>query len=257
MTCAGLDMTYHTAAGQQVHAVRDVSFEVRRGEFLSIIGPSGCGKSTLLHILGGLARPTSGQVSLDGTPHRGPSPEKISIVFQDHGLLPWRNARANVEFGLELRKVPRTRRREVANRELARVGLAGFEENLPRELSGGMCQRVAIARALAVDPEIILMDEPFGALDEQTRMVLGQEISEILTVYNKTIVFVTHSLSEAIMLSDRVLVMTAKPGRILAEIDIPVARPRGDEFLTSDMFSDLRNELYLMLRDEMKAAAHE
>ncbi|MPZ26714.1 MAG: ATP-binding cassette domain-containing protein [Micromonosporaceae bacterium] len=255
ITASDVSMWYETQRGEQVNALDTVSLDVRRGEFLSLIGPSGCGKSTLLYIVGGLRRQSSGQVSLDGQRVTGPMPTKVGFVFQDYTLFPWRTIIANVEVGLGFRGVGRRERREIATEKLELVGLRGFADAYPGELSGGMQQRVAVARALAMDPEILLMDEPFGALDEQTRTVLGEELARILEKTGKTIVFVTHSLSEAVFLSDRVVVMSARPGRVKEILAVDAARPRESGFATAPEFTQTRNRLFELLHEEVRAAA--
>jgi NitT/TauT family transport system ATP-binding protein len=251
----GVTKHYTGAQGREVVALDGIDLEVRRGEFLTLIGPSGCGKSTLLHAVGGMKPPTGGRVCIGGVEVTGPRPDAIGFVFQDYSLFPWRTVLANVEAGLEFRGVGKAERRERALHQLATVRLEAFADAYPSELSGGMQQRVAIARALALDPQLLLMDEPFGALDEQTRTALGEELSAILSRTDTTIVFVTHSLSEAVLLSDRVVVMTSRPGRIKIVIEVDAPRPRGGEFLTSTGFAELRTELYKQLRDEIDAAA--
>jgi ABC-type nitrate/sulfonate/bicarbonate transport system ATPase subunit len=206
-------------------ALKSASFSVTRGEFICLLGPSGCGKSTLLEIVAGLLEPTTGEVLMDGERVREASPER-GMVFQSHALFPWRTARENVEFGLEMRRVERSERQRLAKQLIALVGLSGFEESLPRELSGGMCQRVAVARALANSPKVLLMDEPFGALDAQTREELQREITRIWQETRTTIIFVTHSVSEAVILGDRIVVMTRRPGRIHSAISNTLPRPR-------------------------------
>jgi NitT/TauT family transport system ATP-binding protein len=254
----GVHMVYVSRNGQRVEAVSSVDLDVRTGEFVSLIGPSGCGKSTLLHIIGGMKRPTGGSITVADRVVDGPMPDEISFVFQDYTLFPWRTVLANVEFALQLRGVGVRARRETARHFLSLVGLAGFADAYPSQLSGGMQQRVAIARALTTEPELLLMDEPFGALDEQTRMVLGEELSRILEKTGVTIIFVTHSLSEAVYLSDRVVVMSSRPGRIKTILEVPEERPRGSAFMTSDVFNKMRNELFELLHDEVRfAALHE
>ena len=235
-------------------AVQDVTFEVAKAEFLTLIGPSGCGKSTLLNVIGGLQPSTQGSVHVGGVEVRRPMPDVIGVVFQDYTLFPWRSVLRNIEIGLEFRGMAGKERRERARHYLDVVGLSDFAEHLPRELSGGMKQRVAIARALSLEPEVLLMDEPFGALDEQTRLVLGEQLSGILERTGKTIVFVTHSLAEAAYLSDRILVMTSRPGRIKAAIGVPFARPRRPELMLEEAFNGLRNELLSLLHDEIVRA---
>ncbi len=241
----GVAKRYPTATGP-VEALADVSLTVRRGEFCTLIGPSGCGKSTLLAMVGGLVAPDRGRVLIDGQPVTGPDPRRVAMVFQDPGLFPWRTAVENVEFGLEVQGVERRHRRRVATELLGPLGLRGFADRYPRELSGGMRQRVAIGRALAVDAEILLMDEPFGALDEQTRLLMGEWLLDIWRRTSKTILFVTHSLHEALALSGRVAVMTARPGRIKAILDLPQPYPRAME---SAELVTLRAKLWSEIRD--------
>ena len=248
---------YESADGREVEALASIDLNVAAGEFVSIIGPSGCGKSTLLHIIGGMKDASSGSVSVAGTPMKGPRPDDVAFVFQDYTLYPWKKVLANVEFGLKLRGVPREEREQVARQNLHLVGLSEFADAYPAELSGGMQQRVALARALSMKPKLLLMDEPFGALDEQTRTVLGEEISRILEDANQAILFVTHSLAEAVFLSDRVAVMSHRPGRIVEILDVDIPRPRDPSFMTSDSFVALRNRLFHLLHDEFKLAAME
>ena len=246
ITIQGLSKRYHSLSGP-VDALQEISLRVRAGEFLTIIGPSGCGKSTLLSIVGGMGQPDSGSVLLDGTPSNGPNPKKVSLVFQDPGLFPWRSALGNVEFGLELQGVRSARRREIAVALLEPLGLKGFEAKYPKELSGGMKQRVAIARALALGSEILLMDEPFGALDEQTRLLMGEWLLTVWERTKRTIVFVTHSLQEAVLLSQRVVVMTARPGRIKGILEVPLPYPRDPN---SSEANQLRARLWTQVREE-------
>ena len=207
-----------------VQALEGVSFRVAPGEFVSIVGPSGCGKTTLLRIVDGLVAPDEGEVWVNGARVGGPGPDR-AVVFQDFGLLPWKTAEENVRFALQLRRIPGDHRR-IARRYLELVGLAGFEGHYPHELSGGMQQRVGIARALAVDPAVLLMDEPFAALDAQTREVLQAELLKILATTRKTVLFITHSIDEAVFLSDRVVVLTHRPGRVREEVPIDLPHPR-------------------------------
>jgi NitT/TauT family transport system ATP-binding protein len=236
---------------QPIPALEAVSLEVAAHEFLTVLGPSGCGKSTLLSIIGGLAVPDTGEVRIAGRPVSRPDPRQMAMVFQDPGLFPWRTALENVEFGLELQGVPREARRERARALLEPVGLRGFEARYPRELSGGMKQRVAIARALALDAPILLMDEPFGALDEQTRLLMGEWLLGIWARTRKTVVFVTHSLQEAILLSQRIVVMTARPGRIKASFEVDLPTPRD---LDTPAAAALRHALWGAIRDESRRA---
>jgi len=237
-----------------VEALRDVSLGVGAGEFCTLIGPSGCGKSTLLGMIGGLATPDTGHVLVDGRAVTGPDPRRVATVFQDPGLFPWRTTLENVEFGLELQGVPRERRRAVATELLGPLGLRDFGPKYPRELSGGMRQRVAIGRALAIDTPIVLMDEPFGALDEQTRLLMGEWLLDIWRRTKKTVVFVTHSLHEALALSTRVVVLTARPGQVKSVLDIPMPYPRAME--SSEMVG-LRSKLWSEIRDESLRAMGE
>jgi NitT/TauT family transport system ATP-binding protein len=244
---------YQTGSGP-VEALRDISLAVGAGEFCTLIGPSGCGKSTLLGMIGGLVAPDSGRVIVNGRPVAGPDPKRVAMVFQDPGLFPWRTTLENVGFGLELQGVPRERRRATATALLAPLGLRDFGAKYPRELSGGMRQRVAIGRALAIDTPIILMDEPFGALDEQTRLLMGEWLLDIWRRTRRTVVFVTHSLHEALALSTRVVVMTARPGRIKSVLDLPMPYPRSME---SPEMVALRAKLWSEIRDESLRAMGE
>ena len=206
---------------QQIAALQDFNLDIREGEFFTLLGPSGCGKSTFLNVLAGLARKTGGSISIDGQPASGINREQ-GVVFQGYALFPWRTVLQNIEVGLEIRKIPKRERRETAEQFLHLVGLAGFGQRYPHELSGGMRQRVAIARSLAYSPSLLLMDEPFAALDAQTREILQSELLRIWEQHKTTIVFITHSLDEAIYLSDRIAVMTHRPGRIKSVLDIAV-----------------------------------
>lgn len=232
-----------------ITAVADVSLNVRGGDFFSIIGPSGCGKSTLLRIIGGLLAASSGELTIDGEPVSGPH-RAIAMVFQEESTFPWRTTRANVEFGLEMRAVSHDERRRKASEMIDLVGLSGFEERYPSELSGGMRQRVAIARALVLQPKILLMDEPFGALDEQTRIILGEELLKIRDQLKQTIIFVTHNINESVQLSDTVMVMTARPGRVKSLVDIDLPHPRDSTIIASDRFGRLVAQVWGALREE-------
>ena len=242
----GVSKRYQTASGP-VDALGDVSLTVAAGEFCTLIGPSGCGKSTLLAMLAGLVAPDAGRLQVDGRAVTGPDPRRVATVFQDPGLFPWRTTLENIEFGLELQGVARERRRAVATALLGPLGLRDFAAKYPRELSGGMRQRVAIGRALAIDTPIVLMDEPFGALDEQTRLLMGEWLVGIRRRARKAVVFVTHSLHEAIALSDRIVVMTARPGRIKDVIDVTLPFPRD---LNAPEITDLRAKLWEQVREE-------
>ena len=239
-------------------ALDNINLDVHDGEFLVLVGPSGCGKSTLLDLLVGLTTPTSGTILLDDKPILGPSLDR-GIVFQQYALFPWRTARGNVEFGLEAKGVPRSRRTELARAHLALVGLSGFDDRYPHELSGGMKQRVAIARSLAYEPDVLLMDEPFAALDAQTRETLQGELLHIWERTRKTIIFITHSIDEAVFLGQRVAVMTSHPGSIKRVVDIPLeSRTADEDFKSHPRFVSLRHEIWSLLRDEVvKAQAQE
>jgi NitT/TauT family transport system ATP-binding protein len=242
---------------QDFTALEDINFEVQAGEFMVIVGPSGCGKSTLLDLLGGLTKPSRGEILLDGKPITGPGLDR-GIVFQQYALFPWRTALGNVEFGLEAKRVTAKERKEIARDFLDRVGLSGFENRYPHELSGGMKQRVAIARSLAYDPEVLMMDEPFAALDAQTRELLQAELLTLWEKTRKTIVFITHGIDEAVYLGQRVAVMTSRPGRIKTILEIPrELRSAGTELRAAPEFGRLRNELWTHLRAEVLAAQAE
>jgi NitT/TauT family transport system ATP-binding protein len=235
-------------------ALENITLEIKAGEFFVIVGPSGCGKSTLLDLLGGLTRPTSGRISIGGTPVTGPALDR-GLVFQQYALLPWRTAQKNVEFGLEAKGVPSRERSDPATRFLHMVGLAEFRDRYPHELSGGMKQRVAIARSLAYDPDVLLMDETFAALDAQTREILQGELLRIWEESGTTIVFITHGIDEAVYLGQHVAVMTSRPGRIKQVIDIPLeSRSRAEDLRAAPEFSQLRHEVWSLLRDEFRQA---
>lgn len=239
---------------QAVTALQDINMEVRQGEFMVIVGPSGCGKSTLLDLLAGLTKPSNGQILLDGKPIAGPNLDR-GIVFQQYALFPWKTAQANVEFGLEMKGVSRKERKEIAKKFIDLVGLTGFEHRYPHELSGGMKQRIAIARSLAYDPEVLLMDEPFAALDAQTRETLQSELLRIWEATGKTIIFITHGIEEAVYLGQRVAVMTSRPGRIKKVIDIPFTTRTSEEDLRSNPeFVRKRHEIWELLKDEVHRA---
>ncbi|HOT94192.1 MAG TPA: ABC transporter ATP-binding protein [Methanoregulaceae archaeon] len=217
--------TFETDTGEEVEALRGVTLEVEEGEFICILGPSGCGKTTLLRIIAGLDTPSEGAVLVDGEPVRGPTP-RLGMIFQDYSLYPWRRVVDNIAFGLELAGVGKATRTERAREYLELVGLDEFADAYPYELSGGMRQRVAVARALATEPAVVLMDEPFGALDAQTRNAMQRELLEIWEKTMKTVLFVTHSVDEAVFLADRIVVLTTRPGRIREIVAVNEARPR-------------------------------
>lgn len=239
---------------QQIAALQDFNLDIREGEFFTLLGPSGCGKSTFLNVLAGLARKSGGSISIDGQPASGINREQ-GVVFQGYALFPWRTVLENIEVGLEIRKIPKRERRETAEQFLHLVGLAGFGQRYPHELSGGMRQRVAIARSLAYSPSLLLMDEPFAALDAQTREILQSELLRIWEQHKTTIVFITHSLDEAIYLSDRIAVMTHRPGRIKSVLDIALPRPRPAEIRHAPAFVQLREQAWDVLRDEVAFAS--
>lgn len=243
-------------AQQFFNVLRNVNFSVRQGEIVSIIGESGCGKTTLLRIVQGLIRLDSGTIEVDGRPVRKPGRDR-GFVFQQASLLPWRTARQNIEFGLELQALSKEERHRRSSELLALVGLSHAADQLPHQLSGGMQQRVGLARAMAINPEILLMDEPFSALDAQTREVLQAELLRIQAETGKTTLFVTHDLDEAIYLSNRVVVLAAKPGRVKRIIEIPFAHPRPElaELRGDPLFQEIRTEMWELIRSPAQAAA--
>jgi NitT/TauT family transport system ATP-binding protein len=241
---------YRRRGRQDVVALDDVDLTVRRGEFVSVVGPSGCGKSTLLRVIAGLQKPTGGVVKLH---HEDQSRPLTAPVFQEYSIFPWRTVEANVRLGLDAAGVSRAEASRRAQEWIGRVGLAGFENALPGNLSGGMKQRVALARAFVVEPEILLMDEPFAALDAQLRKVLQEELLAIVREHNYTVFFVTHNLDEAILLSDRIALMSARPGRVRRVVDVPFAHPRSPELRRDPEFSRLEEELWAELRGEVEA----
>ncbi len=246
---SGLSKVFGPNSNFPVTALDSIDLEVRRGEFVSLIGPSGCGKSTLLKIIGGLLSVETGKAFVRGEPVHGPH-EVVGMVFQDDSTFPWRSAAGNVEFGLEMRGVAVAVRRRRAREIIDLVGLIGFEDSYPAELSGGMRQRVAIARALVLEPEVLLMDEPFGALDEQTRIILGEQLLRIQNELRQTIVFVTHNINEAVQLSDRTIVMTARPGKIKSIVDIDLPKPRDSRVISTEAFGKYVAEIWSGLREE-------
>ncbi len=235
-------------SGAEVVALKDVSLDIKPGRFVVLVGPSGCGKSTLLMMLAGLRQQTSGTILVNGAPIPAPDPNRVGVVFQEASLFPWLTAEENVEFPLALRGVAKSERRAKAEEMLKLVGLEGFGKRHPHELSGGMKQRVSIARGLVQDPPVLLMDEPFAALDEQTRMTMGDELLRIWAATGKTVVFVTHSLTEAVYLADEVAVMSARPGRIVEILQVQLPRPRTYEMLSGDAFGALRDRIWRHIR---------
>jgi NitT/TauT family transport system ATP-binding protein len=251
----GISKTFTGRSGTVV-ALEDINLTIQEGEFLCIVGPSGCGKTTLLRILAGLEKPTSGQVEIRV---REPGKPVNSMVFQEQSIFPWYTVKENVAYGLAMRGVSRARREEIAEHYLKITGLSKFANAYPHQLSGGMKQRVSVARAFANDPSILLMDEPFGSLDEQTRVILQQELLRIWEGTRKTAVFITHSIDEALGLGDRVLVMTARPGRVKAVLEVDLPRPRDLTLIRSrPRFLELFDTIWFYLREEvMKAKASE
>jgi NitT/TauT family transport system ATP-binding protein len=234
---------------KRVRALSDVTLHVAPGEFVSIVGPSGCGKSTLLNLVAGFVDPTAGEVSLDAQVVRGPGPER-GVVFQQYALFPWLTVRDNVAYGLKARRVPRAQRDRVVDSLLARCGLSAFAKHYPEQLSGGMRQRVAIVRAIANEPHVLLLDEPFGALDAQTREVMQEILLDLWQRFRTSVLFVTHDVEEAVFLSDRVYVMTARPGRIKAEVAIALPREERSEAVAAADGVKLVRELKALVREE-------
>ena len=239
--------------GSRVVAVKDVSLNVQPGEFVSLIGPSGCGKSTLLSIVAGFVKPTQGEATVDGKPITRPDSDR-GVVFQQYSLFPWLTVRKNVEFGLRMAGVSQSKRNVTARSLLDLAGLLSFENHYPDQLSGGMKQRIGIIRALATSPQVLLMDEPFGALDTQTRVVMQEILTNIWQQFRISVLFITHDIEESIFLSDRIYVMTARPGRIKAEIKVPLPRPRRAEMTDTPAFMNLVHELKGLIREESLAA---
>jgi NitT/TauT family transport system ATP-binding protein len=244
---SGLTKTFARGQGESVLVLDQVSFAVADLQFVAIVGPSGCGKSTMLRIVNGLVAADSGTINIDGKPVSGPG-HGLGMVFQSFDLFPWRTALGNVEFGMEMQDVPRRECRERARAWIQRVGLDGFENAYPHELSGGMQQRVGIARALAIEPAVLLMDEPFGALDVQTRDLLQDELLAIWQRDRKTVLFVTHSIEEAIYLADRIVLLTPRPARVERVLDVPFGRPRNEDVKSDPAFVELRREIWQSLK---------
>ncbi|MBO5153403.1 MAG: ABC transporter ATP-binding protein [Eubacterium sp.] len=251
-----IDLTkvYEDGKKGLVTAIDHVNLEVKDGEFVMIVGPSGCGKTTLINILGGLNTATSGEVLLDGKPVQGPGADR-GMVFQGYSLFPWLSVQKNVEFGLKMKKMPKAQRAEQAKKFIDLVGLTGFENALPKQLSGGMKQRVAIARTLANEPEILLMDEPFGALDAQTRVVMQELLADISKKTKTTILFITHDIDEAVLLGDRIYVMSRRPGTIREVLDVNIPGVRNHESLVLPEFLATKKKIMDMLWQESMDAA--
>jgi len=245
-----ISLTFKPKNRDSVTALKELTLDVAKGEFVSLVGPSGCGKSTFLNVLLGLLKPDAGEIRLNGKQITGPGQER-AMVFQEFGLLPWRTVLANVELGLELKGVQASVRRERAMELIKMAGLAGFASHYPHELSGGMKQRVGLARALVTDPEVLLMDEPFAALDAQTRDLMQMELLQIWDRTKKTVVFVTHSIEEAAYLSDRVIVISARPGRAKDVMKIALPRPRDYEMRLSAEFNDIKARIWASLKEEL------
>ncbi|GAA4532211.1 ABC transporter ATP-binding protein [Chelativorans composti] len=241
---------FHRKTSGPLTALSDVNLEIAPGEIYALVGPSGCGKSTILNLVAGFDHPTGGSVTVDGQPVSRPGPDR-GVVFQEHGLFPWLTAMDNVRFGLDVRKIPDSA--EKAQYFLRAVGLAGFEKHYPRELSGGMRQRVALARVLANGPSVILMDEPFGALDAQTRLSMQELLLDVWTEFRPTILFITHDVDEAIFVADRIGVMTTRPGRIMTELRSALPRPRTYHDLASAEFGRLKEQILMSIREVIAA----
>ncbi|MQU41753.1 ABC transporter ATP-binding protein [Pseudomonas helleri] len=243
-----VSLRYQTPAGGTFTALEQVSFEVPDQQFAVLVGPSGCGKSSLLYLTAGLAEPTSGEIFVGGKQVDGPGADR-GMVFQGYTLFPWLTVRQNIEFGLKRRGVPSRERHEIVGHYLNEVGLLPFADNYSKQLSGGMMQRVAIARALANDPQILLMDEPFGALDSQTRLQMQQLLLKVWEHSKKTVLFVTHDIDEAILLGDRIFVMGARPGRIKEVLNVPIERPRNLDMVMDPEFIRMKRQIFHLLHD--------
>lgn len=256
LSIQGVSRTFVSPKGQATQALLPVDFDVQENDFVTILGPSGCGKSTMLRIVAGLDHPSSGRVLLGGRPVEGPGADR-GMVFQSYTLFPWLTIEQNIRFGLRERGMPEAQQKERAQYFIAKVGLRGFEQHFPKQLSGGMQQRTAIARALANDPKILLMDEPFGALDNQTRVLMQELLLGIWEAERKTVMFVTHDIDEAIFMANRVAVFSARPGRIKTEIAVSLPHPRHYTIKTSPEFMELKARLTEEIRAEsMAAEAH-
>ncbi|MFL1482527.1 ABC transporter ATP-binding protein [Marinobacter sp. LN3S78] len=243
-----VDIVFDTASGPHM-AVQSASLTVRPGEFLCLLGPSGCGKSTLMNTVAGFVKPSQGEVTVDGKPVTEPGPDR-GMVFQQHSLFPWKTVKENVAFGPLMAGASKSEACSIARTFLSLVGLAAFENAYPNTLSGGMQQRVGIARALANYPSVLLMDEPFGALDAQTRSMMQENLLEIWSEFHNTVVFVTHDIDEAVFLSDRIVVMSASPGRIIADIPVELPRPREQSLITTPEFMELKRQCLDLIRQE-------
>lgn len=245
----GVTKTFSGKRGEVV-ALKDLSLDVQEGEFLVIVGASGCGKTTLINLMAGFDAPTDGRILLDGKPVTGITPE-CGMIFQQYALFPWKTVQDNIEFGLKMKRMPKAERKERAAKYIDIVGLKGFEKSYPHHLSGGMKQRVSIARSLANDPAVLLLDEPFAALDAMTRQVLQEQLVRIYEKHRKTIVFITHSIDEALLLSSRIVVMTARPGRIAQEIVNDLPHPRNADVQLSDRYIELKRTIWNSVQAEV------
>jgi NitT/TauT family transport system ATP-binding protein len=251
LQATNIQMEYERRDGTRVRAIDDLTLSIDKGDFVTIVGPSGCGKTTFLKIVNGLIEPTSGSITVQGRPISASSRDR-AMVFQDSSLFPWFQVWRNVGYGLECRKVPKAQIRTKVQPFIDMVGLRGFEQHYPYELSGGMQQRANLARALVVDPQVLLMDEPFAALDAQTREMMQSELLDIWGQTGKTVLFITHQINEAIYLSDRVIVMSARPGRILADIRIELPRPRGLAVKRSDQFREYEDRVWGLIESQAR-----
>jgi NitT/TauT family transport system ATP-binding protein len=251
MTASEVGKTFERN-GKRIVAIEDFNLSLEEGDFVSIVGPSGCGKSTFLHMVGGFEK-GAGSIVVADQVVTAPGPDR-GMLFQDYALYPWRSVIGNVAWALEAQGMPRAQRNAIADKYLDLVGLSQFRDSYPSELSGGMQQRVALARVLAFEPRMLLMDEPFGALDAQTRELMQEELTEIWQKNRRTVLFVTHDIDEALYLSDRIIVFTARPGRIKADLRIDLPRPRGAEIRKSARFTEYRNQIWDMLREEVLKA---
>jgi NitT/TauT family transport system ATP-binding protein len=252
ISATGVERTF-VSRGHAVHALGPIDLAVERGEFVAIVGPSGCGKSTLLRIVAGLAAPSAGELVIDRVDADSPL---CSMVFQDYGIFPWKTVLANVRLPLDIAGVTRARADDIARDWIVRAGVEGFESAYPATLSGGMRQRVALARAFVANPEILLMDEPFAALDAQLRLVLQQELLRVWEAHRRTILFVTHAIDEALLLADRVVVMSSRPGRILDDLAVPFPRPRTRAARAAAEFGALEDHIWRLLKGEVEEREH-
>ncbi|OZI78393.1 ABC transporter ATP-binding protein [Bordetella genomosp. 2] len=248
---------YPTADGP-MRVLDGIDLDIRQGEFVSVIGPSGCGKTTMMNIVAGFVQPTEGEVLLDGKPVRGPGPDR-GVIFQEYGVFPWLTVKENIAFGLTLRanRVERAERDEICQRYMSLMGLADFANHHPKHLSGGMRQRLALARAYAVKPQFLLMDEPFGALDAQTRSAMQDLLLQVLLAEDKTVMLITHSVEEAIYLSSRIVVVTARPARIRTVIDVPFGYPRAENLHEDPRFGELRSQIRSLVMEEYARQARQ